>query len=108
MAHWADTWPHVVVASVILKDNKIIFWKIGESSLKNSFSIEALIKDHPRYSYQEKKWTVNNDDEHNDIFYKYSREWFKQWEVHEDHVGCSPFEYDDFEKLKLERCESND
>nr|WP_243156853.1 phage antirepressor KilAC domain-containing protein [Clostridium beijerinckii] len=57
MAHWCDTWPHIIIASVILKDNKIKLWKVGQNPLRDKYSIEMLIKEHPEYSYEEKKWT---------------------------------------------------
>lgn len=97
MAHWCDTWPHIIVASVILKDNKIKLWKVGEYSLKDKYNIEALMKEHPEYSYQEKEWTVYNDLGHNKVFREHSRKWFSQWKLHEKHIGGSPFEEDDFD-----------
>lgn len=36
-------------------------------------------------------WTVYNSEEHNKAFKVYAREWFKQWEVHEDFIGASPY-----------------
>lgn len=99
MAHWSDTWPHVIVASVILKNNKIKLWKVGENRLKDKYNIEALIKEYSEYSYQEKEWTVQNDLGHNKVFGEHSKIWFRQWELHEDYKGCSPFEEDDFQDL---------
>jgi len=99
MAHWCDTWPHTIVTSVILKDNKIKLWKTGQNPLKDKYDIENLIKNHPQYSYQEKAWPVFNDIDHEKVFADYSKKWFKQWELHEKHLGGSPFIDDDFEGL---------
>ncbi|MZK54169.1 hypothetical protein GT711_28390 [Clostridium beijerinckii] len=101
MAHWCDTWPHIIIASVILKDNKIKLWKVGQNPLRDKYSIEMLIKEHPEYSYEEKKWTVYNDLGHNKVFYEHSKNWFRQWELHPQHLGGSPFTDDgfDFEKI---------
>lgn len=92
MAHWCDSWLHTIVASVILKDNKIMQWKVGQNRLKDKYNIEGLIKAHPEYSFQEKEWDVHNITGHNKVFSKYSKKWFRQWELHEDFVGDSPFE----------------
>lgn len=92
MAHWCDTYPHIIMASVILKDNKIKLWKVGQNPLKDKYNIDALIKSHPEYSYQEKEWTVFNDLGHNKVFDEHSKNWFKQWKLHEDYVGEGPFE----------------
>lgn len=97
MAHWCDTWPHEIVASVILKDNKIKLWKVGENALRDKYNISMLVKEHPEYSYQEKEWTVHNDKGHNLVFGEYAPDWFKQWNLHEDYRGMSPFEKDDFD-----------
>jgi len=99
MAHWCDTWPHTIVASVILKDNKIKLWKVGENPLKDKYDIKALEAIHSEYSYQEKEFAVYDDWEHEKVFNQYSKEWFKQWELHENYKGSSPFEEDGFEGL---------
>jgi hypothetical protein len=97
MPHWCDTWSHVIVASVILKDNKIKHWEVSGNPLKDKYNIGALIKEHPEYSYQEKEWTVFNDLGHNKVFSEHSRKWFKQWELHEDCKGSSPYVEDDLD-----------
>lgn len=106
MAHWCDTCPHVIVASVILKDNKIKIWKVGQNPLKEKYNIDVLVKEHPEYSYQEKEWIVFNDLGHNKVFDEHSKDWFKQWELHEDYHGFSPFEDDSgFNEMLGERFE---
>jgi len=91
MAHWCDTWPHVIVASVILKDNRIMLWKVGENRLSDKYNIEGLIREHPEYSYKEKEWIVNNGGVNNKVFYECLKKWFNQWKLHEDHMEGSPF-----------------
>ena len=97
MINWCDTYPHIIVASVILKDNKIKLWKVGQNRLRDTYDIEGTIKIHPAYSYEEKEWIVFNDLDHEKVFIEDSKKWFKQWEHHEKHLGGSPFEDDDFE-----------
>lgn len=96
MAHWCDTWPHDIYASVLLKDNKIKLWKVGQNKLSDSYNTSALAEQHPEYSYKEICFTVNNNDEHNNAFDVLSREWFKQWEVHEDFRGINPHDPPEF------------
>lgn len=97
MAHWCDTWPHEIVASVILKDNKIMLWKVGQNPLSDKYMVGGLEKDHPEYSYFEKRWTVHNNLGHNKVFDEHSKNWLKKWELHEDFRGSSPFQEDDID-----------
>jgi hypothetical protein len=99
MAHWLDTFPHKICASVILKNNKIKFWKVGENPLKDKYNIPALEKEHPEYSYKEQYFEVNNKFEHNVVFEVEAVEWFRQWDLHEDFKGSSPFVQEKFEGL---------
>jgi hypothetical protein len=80
MPHWLDVYPHEIHASVILKNNKIKMWKVGEMKLSRSYKIDDLKTQHPDYSYQEKTWVVNNRDEHQAVFDTHAREWYKQWQ----------------------------
>jgi hypothetical protein len=32
-------------------------------------------------------FTVNNDEEHSDVFNKLAKDWFKIWDYHEDYKG---------------------
>jgi hypothetical protein len=93
--HWVDTYPHEVYASVLLLDNKIINYKIGERFW--STPLEAKIYTRKQIDFEKLKteytsWTVYNSEEHNKAFEVYAREWFKQWEVHDDYfIGASPY-----------------
>jgi len=84
---WLETYPHSVFASVILVDNKIMLWKVGEYTLHSGYRIDLS-----KCSYEEKEFVVNNDDEHNDVFEKLSKDWFRQWKMHEKHQGGTPFD----------------
>lgn len=86
MAHWIDTYPHNIFTSVILKDNKIILWKTGGHTLKDNYLIDKT-----KYSYFENCFVANCKEEHDLIFEERSIEWFKQWELHENFNGFSPY-----------------
>ncbi len=86
MPHWLDTYPHTVYASVILKDNKIVVWKVGQYSCKD------YLFDPNIYTVQEQAFVVNSSEEHNRVFEKDAKDWFRQWDLHEDFRGMSPFE----------------
>jgi hypothetical protein len=92
--HWIDTYPHEVYASVLLLDNKILNWKVGETywesplfvytSLDMWFDVDDL---EARYT----SWTVHTPEEHNRVFQELAPEWFKQWEIHEKFKGFKPY-----------------
>ncbi|MBX4267171.1 hypothetical protein [Clostridium estertheticum] len=92
MKHWLNTFPHKIYATTILKDNKIIYWKVGQNRLKDTYNIENLIKNHPSYSYEEHCFEVNTSTEHKNIFQIESVEWFRQFGLHEKFKGISPFD----------------
>lgn len=92
MPHWVETYPHTIWASVILKDNKISDWKIGQNRLSQKYNIQSLHEAHPEYTYEEHSWEVSDDDEHSDVFDIHASEWFRQWELHEDFIGSKPYE----------------
>ena len=94
MPHWIDVYPHDIHASVILKNNKIKLWKVGDRKLNEKYAIDELIKQRPDYSYSEFTWSVNSSEEHNEIFFLNAPEWFKQWEIHEEFQGFDPYKRD--------------
>lgn len=97
MAHWVDTYPHTVYASVLLKNNKIINWKIGERKWTHPLDMSRKIKvpfnmdDYKDETVEHTAFEVNNSKEHNEAFSKLAREWFRQWELHEEFYGQSPY-----------------
>lgn len=95
MPHWIDTYPHEVHASVILKNDEIKTWKVGERKLSGSYKIDDLTTQHPEYSYQEKTWVVKNSDEHNAIFDTHARDFFKQWKHADDLTGFHAYEVEE-------------
>lgn len=88
MAHWVDTYPHNIWASVILKDNKIMDWKIGQNRLNEKY----IIPENSNYSYEEICYVVDTPEKHDKTFDTDAREWLKQWELHEGFKGSSPFD----------------
>lgn len=94
MPHWVDVYPHNVHASVILKNNKIKTWKVGEMKLSEKYGIAELMKQRPEYSYSEFTWSVKNREEHNMVFYLHAPKWFRQWEIHEEFQGFDPYKRD--------------
>lgn len=102
MPHWSDEYPHDLHATVILKDNKIKLWKVGDGKLNQKYDIDRTIQEHPEYSYQEKTWSVNSDAEHNDVFNIHAPGWFRQWKMHEKAHGGTPWD-DSFTQAELDQ-----
>ena len=96
MKHWVDTYPHVVHATTILKENKIKLWQVGQGKLSDKYQVDPLVTNRPDYSYEEKTWTVNNSEEHEAVFQTLAPEWFKQWQLVDDFQGSSPHIHNDF------------
>lgn len=91
MAHWVDTYPHKVYASVLLLDGKIYNYKIGEDYWKHPLEVKMRFSDFEkidRMTVEHTYFEVNNVEEHNAAFKVLAREWFKSWEIHEDHIGA--------------------
>lgn len=102
MAHWIDEYPHELHANVLLLDNKIECWKVGNTKAEDGYwPFKAYWKkdrfkivqdehgcaffDMGDYKIETKTWVVNNDQEHSDVFYIHAPEWFKQWEHADDY-----------------------
>ena len=97
MAHWVETYPHTVYASVLLKDNKITNWKIGERRWLHHMDMTRRVKhpfsldDYADETVESKAWEVNNSEEHSRVFEVLAKEWFKQWKIHEDYEGSPAY-----------------
>ena len=92
MKHWVETYPHEVHASVLLLDNKIENWKIGERARSSPFDWKMRVSDFDKLSEfrcETKSWTANDPKEHEEVFTKHAPEWFKRWE-HADSYGGRP------------------
>ncbi|SNR95993.1 hypothetical protein SAMN05446037_1002101 [Anaerovirgula multivorans] len=93
--HWSDIYPHNVNASVLLLDGKIYNWKIGNQWWEDPAYVKVRLSDYiekkDRFTVKNKAFQVNNDFEHNRIFEHDAKEWFKQFEIHEKHIGSPPF-----------------
>jgi len=94
MAKCGETWPKNIVASVLLKNNKIISWQVSKCSLKvSSTNVGRLVALFPReYSYEEEQWIVNDNEEHSEVYNKKATDWLKRWKIHENFKGESPFD----------------
>lgn len=100
MREWSNfnEYPHKVFASVLLLDGKIYDWKIKNTHWEDPNEITMRISDFDKIPRMEVKWTsftVNNDEEHNRAFEEDAREWYKQWEVSEHVLYCSPYGEDE-------------
>lgn len=93
MTHWVDTYPHTIYASVLLRDNKIINWKIGQRKWLDHMDMTRRMKlpytksDYDGETVESKVWEVNDDHEHSQVFEVLAKEWFKNWDIHEKHEG---------------------
>lgn len=90
MPHWVDTYPHKVYASVLLLDDKIYNYKIGQNYWKSPMYVTMRTSDFDKMDRMRVEYTffeVSDSEEHSKAFDVYARDWFKQWEVHEEYVG---------------------
>lgn len=104
MIDWINNYPHAIYASAFLKDSKIFCWQIGEEKWDYPLEVTRIIElpyneeNHKNETIKCKSWMVNNDDEHIKIFNILAPEWFKQWEIHEELYGKTPYEYSELSK----------
>lgn len=79
--NWIETYPHKIYASVLLLDNKIIDYLIGEHYWKSPYNVTLrgqipyndLCKCKTEYTF----WNVDNREEHNKVFSKLAKDWIK-------------------------------
>lgn len=79
MKHWVESYPHKVYASILLLDNKIIDYLIGEHywkspcnvTLYGQISYRDLLRCETKYTF----WKVNNNKEHREVFETLAKEW---------------------------------
>ena len=83
--HWSDKYPHELHANVLLLDNKIENWKVGNRKAEGYYPFRSYWKTGRMddYEFETYTWIVNDDIEHNEVFSTLSKQWFKQW-VHAD------------------------
>lgn len=68
MKHWVETYPHKIYASVLLLNNELVDYKIGERywespfevTLRGQISYDDLLKCKTKYTF----WEVNTEKEH--------------------------------------------
>ena len=91
---WHDEYPHSIFASVLLLDNKIEGWKVGNRRWESPVEAKALwkmdrLKD---YQVQSMGWDVYSIEAHNEVFSVHSKNFFKQWEIADDFRLTPPYE----------------
>lgn len=87
MTHWIHTYPHTIYASVLLVNNKIYDWKVGQNYWDER---DLRIKD-GTVNIESTSWEVNSSEEHDQVFTIHAKEWMKQWDIHEDYNGFYPY-----------------
>lgn len=99
--NWVDEYPHELYANVLLLDNKIECWKTGNTKAEEAYwpfkahwkpnrmtttdnhgYVQVALGD---YAVASKSWTVNNVQEHRDVFEIHSKVWYRQWEHADDY-----------------------
>jgi hypothetical protein len=87
-------YPHKVYASVLLFDNKIVMWKVGSSywSQPGVVSVKGRLPGHILEGRTVwKEFEVKDNYENNMVFQWHSKQWFKNWEIHEKHAGVPAY-----------------
>lgn len=82
-----NKFPQEIHSSALLVDGKIFHWKTGPSYWKHYGEITLPLNlpfDMEASVVENKTWTVNNKEEYDAVFDTHSKEWFKQWEMHEE------------------------
>lgn len=78
---WCDNYPHMVYVSVLLLDNKIENWKVGQHKWERPCDATAYwkvnrLKD---YKVQHVGYWCKNSEEHEKVFNKLAPKWLKQF-----------------------------
>lgn len=85
MGHWLDTYPHEVYVSAVLYEGKLFDYKIGQHKLTHVNGVYMKISDiyvTKDITIELKSFTVNNSNEHDDVFTKHAREFLNKYKVH--------------------------
>ena len=87
-------YPRKLYASVLLYDNKIVMWKVGESYWEDYTRVS--VKGRLPGPIREMKtvytdFEAKDSYENNRIFDWDSKLWFKNWEVHEQCAGAPAY-----------------
>lgn len=82
MKHWIETYPHKIYASVLILDNKVMDYKIGERKWEHVYDVtlrgQIEIKDLERCKVKNTYWEVNNINEHGIVFNVLAKEWIEK------------------------------
>lgn len=90
---WDEEYPYNLNASVLLLDDEIYNWKIGNqiwehpSCVKMLYDDMKLIKE-GRFKVENKSFVINSSEEHQEVFEKKAFDWFKNWKVSDKHIGA--------------------
>ncbi|MEI3892419.1 MULTISPECIES: hypothetical protein [unclassified Bacillus (in: firmicutes)] len=90
MKSWIDTYPHKIHASVLLLENEIHNWKVGENYWTSPFSMKwsyPFPVNVGEYIVKHNTWIVDTPEQHSKVFQELAPEWMKQWVVAKDYVG---------------------
>jgi hypothetical protein len=85
--HWSDEYPHMIYVSVLLLDNRIENWKVGNYQWHNPGECKCYwkfkrLKD---YKVQSIGFWCKNDEEHNRVFTELAPKWLKQFKHAKDY-----------------------
>lgn len=82
MKHWIETYPHKIYASVLILDDKVMDYKIGERKWEHIYDVtlrgQIEIKDLDRCKVKNTCWEVNNINEHGIVFNVLAKEWIEE------------------------------
>lgn len=103
---WHDEYPHKLYASVLLdENNEILNWKVGNYFWREPADTRMTYEDLKKIDKLKtiyKEFVVNNNNEHNRVFYIDSKEWFKKFKISPKHYGAAPYSENDNEDYKEE------
>ena len=91
-----DEYPHRVFANVILVDNKIVRYQIGNYRYtKNSIwchhQPRIVAENEEKIQIRSRSFLVHNRKEHNKAFEKDAVKFMKKYEIHENYEGSKPY-----------------
>lgn len=84
---WHDEYPHMLYVSVLLLDNKIENWKVGNYHWDNPYMVKAYWKPDRLNDYKVQwiGYCCKNDEEHNKVFTELAPKWLRAWKHARDY-----------------------
>lgn len=82
-----DNYPHMLYISVLLLDNRIENWKVGNRKWINPYEVSGFWKiDRMKdYKVQWVGYLCKNEQEHCKVFEELAPKWLKQWKYAKDY-----------------------